>query len=113
MDPAAEGKSMIRKRLPIVAGLLIVWTFAFAGSALAAVPTNDAKGGIESLSVPDTLTLDTREATTDPDDAAMNPADCGAPATDASVWYSLTGSGSWVAIDVSESTYSAGVLVTT
>jgi hypothetical protein len=104
---------MIRKRLPILAGLLIVWSFAFAGTALAAAPANDLKSGAVSLSVPDTLTLDTSEATTDPDDAAMNPGECGAPATDASVWYTLTGSGSWVAIDVSESTYSAGVLVTT
>jgi hypothetical protein len=104
---------MIRKRLPILTGLLIVWSFAFAGTALAAVPTNDTKAGIEALSVPDSVTLDTRDATTDADDAAMNPPDCGAPATDASVWYSLTGSGSWVAIDVSESSYSAGVLVTT
>jgi len=104
---------MIRKRLPILTGLLIVWSFAFAGTALAAVPTNDVKAGVEALSVPDSLTLDTRDATTDADDAAMNPDECGAPATDASVWYSLTGSGSWVAIDVSESSYSAGVLVTT
>jgi hypothetical protein len=104
---------MIRKRLPILTGLLIVWSFAFAGTALAAAPSNDIKSGAISLSVPDSLTLVTSEATTDPDDAAMNPPECGAPATDASVWYTLTGSGSWVAIDVSESSYSAGVLVTT
>ena len=104
---------MIRKRLPILTGLLIVWSFAFAGTALAAAPANDTKAGITALSVPDSVTLDTTAATTDSDDAAMNPPDCGAPATDASVWYSLTGSGSWVAIDVSASSYSAGVLVTT
>ena len=106
---------MIRKRLPILTGLLIVWSFAFAGTALALplAPPNDTKAGIESLSIPDDITLDTTNATTDADDAAMNPPDCGAPATDASVWYSLTGTGSWVAIDVSDSDYSAGVLVTT
>lgn len=104
---------MIRTRLPILAGLLTISTFAFAGPVLAAAPSNDVIGGIETLSVPDSVTLDTSEATTDADDAAMNPGECGAPATDASVWYELTGTGSWVAVDVSESTYSAGVLVTT
>ena len=104
---------MIRKRSPILTGLLIVWSFAFAAPALAAAPTNDTLAGIETLSVPDSVTLDTTEATTDADDASMNPGECGAPATDASVWYELTGTGAWVAIDVSASTYSAGVLVTT
>lgn len=104
---------MIGKRLPILAGLLIIWTFAFAGPVLAAAPANDTMAGSVSLSVPDSVTLDTTEATTDGDDAAMNPPECGAPATDASVWYDLTGTGAWVAIDVSASSYSAGVLVTT
>jgi len=99
---------MIRKRLPILTGLLIVWSFAFAAPALAAAPANDTLAGIETLSVPDSVTLDTTEATTDADDASMNPGECGAPATDASVWYELTGTGAWVAIDVSASTYSAG-----
>ena len=54
--------------------------------------------------------LDTTDATTDSDDAQLN-ADCGAPATDASVWYVLEGADVGVAVDVSQSDYSAGVLV--
>ena len=54
--------------------------------------------------------LDTTEATTDADDAQFN-ASCGAPATDASVWYTLVGTDEVVIVDVSGSDYSAGVLV--
>jgi len=54
--------------------------------------------------------LDTSQATTDGDDAQLNTT-CGAPATDASVWYALQGSGQDVIVDVSQSNYSAGVLV--
>jgi len=54
---------------------------------------------------------DTTEATTDADDAQLN-SSCGAPATDASVWYAFTPAvNSNVFIDVSQSSYSAGVLV--
>ena len=52
--------------------------------------------------------LVTTGATTDADDAQLNTT-CGAPATDASVWYSLQGSGKGVVADVSSSDYSAGV----
>ena len=38
---------------------------------------------------------------------------CGAPATDASVWYTLTGADNGVVVDVSSSDYSAGVIVAT
>ncbi|MGH8970057.1 MAG: DUF6299 family protein [Actinomycetes bacterium] len=55
--------------------------------------------------------LDTTEATTDAEDAQLN-TECGAPATDASVWYSFTSaSDAGVVVDVSASDYSAGVLV--
>lgn len=55
--------------------------------------------------------LDTTEATTDGDDAQLNET-CGAPATDASVWYAfVAGSDAVVVVDVSQSGYSAGVLV--
>jgi hypothetical protein len=55
-------------------------------------------------------TLNTTEATTDADDAQFN-LFCGAPATDASVWYKLEGTDQGVIVDVSQSNYSAGVLV--
>jgi len=56
--------------------------------------------------------LDTTEATTDGDDAQLN-ATCGAPSTDASVWYALDGSDTGVVVDVSQSDYSAGITVGT
>jgi hypothetical protein len=63
--------------------------------------------------LPFSTSLDTSEATTDADDVSAN-TDCGAPATDASVWYSLQpASDTGVIVDVSASTYSAGAIVVT
>jgi hypothetical protein len=83
-------------------------------SAFAAVPTNDTyPGAIPIGALPFTTTLDTTEATTDADDANANDT-CGAPATDASVWYALSSGVDGAAlVDVSASSYSAGVLVVT
>jgi hypothetical protein len=81
-------------------------------TAWAAVPTNDTIAGATPISaLPFTATLDTTQATTDAGDASLN-ADCGAPATEASVWYSYTAPADGaVVIDVSQSSYSAGVIV--
>ena len=58
--------------------------------AFAAAPGNDTYAGRQVIdTVPFSASLDTSEATTDVDDTAIN-ADCGAPATDASVWYEFT-----------------------
>jgi len=77
----------------------------------ASVPSNDAFSGATVVTVPFSEVLNTTEATTDADDAQLN-ATCGAPATDASVWYALTPvADAVVVIDVSQSDYSAGVLV--
>src|SRR6476469_9449519 len=75
-----------------------------ASTAWAAVPTNDTIAGATPISaLPFTATLDTTQATTDADDASIN-ANCGAPATEASVWYSYTASADGaVVIDVSQS----------
>ena len=81
--------------------------------ALAAAPSNDVFSGATAISsLPFSDTLDTTEATTDADDAQAN-ASCGAPATDASVWYVWKGDGMSVEVDVSGSDYSTGVLVAT
>jgi hypothetical protein len=88
-------------------------TFAFAAPVLAAAPGNDTYGGrttIGSLLFSDSV--DTTEATTDADDAEAN-ADCGAPATDASVWYEFAGNDTAILVDVSGSDYSAGVIIAT
>ncbi|GAA3653479.1 hypothetical protein GCM10022237_11650 [Nocardioides ginsengisoli] len=85
-----------------------------AAPASAAPPSNDGYGGRVTVgALPFSVTQDTTEATTDADDAELN-ATCGAPATDASVWYEVTATtdGALVA-DVSGSGYSAGVLVGT
>jgi len=82
-----------------------------APAALAAPPNNDTFTGATPASIGFSEALDTSEATTDSDDAQLN-ANCGAPATDASVWYAFTPtSDTVVVVDVSQSNYSAGVLV--
>ena len=81
-----------------------------APAALAAAPSNDLFAGATPAAIGFSEVLDTTEATTDGDDAQLN-TNCGAPATDASVWYALAGSDTGVVVDVSESDYSAGVLV--
>ena len=82
-----------------------------ASPAYAAPPSNDTFAGAIPIEVPFKTQLDTTEATTDADDAEAN-VTCGAPATDASVWYSLTPSeDKSVAIELRGSSYTAGALV--
>lgn len=85
-----------------------------ASPALAATPSNDTFAGTAVIgSIPFSTSLDTTEATTDADDASAN-STCGAPATDASVWYSLTpATDTGLIVDVSASTFSPGVIVVT
>jgi len=103
------------KRLAILVSLVVVASLAFATPALAApAPPNDTYAGRTLIgSLPFTQTLDTTKASTDATDTEAN-ANCGAPATEASVWYSLTASSDGaVIVDVSASSYSAGVIVVT
>ncbi|HEX3929445.1 MAG TPA: hypothetical protein VHW64_01985, partial [Nocardioides sp.] len=58
-----------------------------AGPASAAPPGNDEVGGAIALNLGDRVTEDTTQATTNAGDDALNAA-CGAPVTEASVWYS-------------------------
>lgn len=84
-----------------------------AAPASAEVPTNDTIAGAKTIdSVPFEDALDTTEATTDAEDAAIN-APCGAPATNGSVWYKLTATAAGYIVDVSQSNFSAGVIVAT
>jgi hypothetical protein len=81
--------------------------------ALAAPPSNDVITGATAIpAVPFSETVDTTEATTDAEDAAIN-TNCGAPATNGSVWYSLVASAPVYLVDVSQSDFSAGVIVAT
>lgn len=104
---------MFRKMsVPVIFGvsLAVATLLLSASAALAAPPSNDTFTGAKPVIVGDSEVLDTTEATTDSDDAQLNMS-CGAPATDASVWYALNGSDATVVVDVSQSSYSAGVLV--
>jgi hypothetical protein len=100
------------KRMAIPSSAVLLFTLAFASPVLAAAPTNDTYAGATVIgALPYAETLDTTEATTDADDIELN-TNCGAPATDASVWYSLTpAADTTVIVDVSSSNYPAGVLV--
>ncbi len=99
------------KRLATFTGILMIVSLTLAAPVLAAPPSNDMYDGRLPIAVGDDLTVDTTEATTDADDEEMN-IPCGAPAMDASVWYEFTASADgFIAIDVSESNYSAGVFV--
>jgi hypothetical protein len=85
-----------------------------AQTAAAVVPPNDTSATATTVSaLPFNATVDTTSATTDAEDASLN-ANCGAPATEASVWYSYTSPADGaVVVDVSQSSYSAGVIVAT
>lgn len=93
-----------------VASVAVLVLVAMPAVALAAVPSNDTFGNATTVTVGFSEVLDTTEATTDADDAQLNES-CGAPATDASVWYAIEGTGATVIIDVAASDYTAGVLV--
>jgi hypothetical protein len=104
----------VMKRLAVLISLVAASSLAFATPALALVPSNDAYVGRTGIgALPFTDTVDTTDATTDPDDTEMN-LNCGFPATDASVWYEVTApSDETIVIDASGSTYPVGILVAT
>ncbi len=96
----------------VMALLIALLPLVFMGrTALAAAPSNDTLPGATAVTIGFSQTLDTTQATTDSDDTQLN-ASCGAPATDASVWYAFTAVADvGVVVDVSSSNYSAGILV--
>jgi hypothetical protein len=102
------------RRIIFLVVLVSMSSLVMAPAVLAAPPTNDTYAGRTVIgSTPFSTTQDTTEATTDADDAELNQF-CGAPATDASVWFEYTAAAEeFVTIDVSASDYSAGVLVGT
>jgi hypothetical protein len=96
--------------LGLVAGTAVLT----AVPASAAPPSNDVITGATAITaLPFAETVDTTEATTDAEDAAVN-TNCGAPATNGSVWYTLTaGESPAYVVDVSQSDFAAGVIVAT
>ena len=100
------------KRLLVLISSVALLSLGFTTPALAAAPSNDTYAGRMAIdSLPFSTSLDTTDATTDADDAEAN-AECGAPFTDASVWFEMTAATDGaVFVDVSASNYSAGVIV--
>ena len=98
--------------LAVTVGLVAAMT-ALPGSAQAAPPSNDTIPGAVALALNETVTQDTTEATTDQTDADLNTdSGCGAPFTNASVWYTYTPAADGaVLLDMTESDYSGGFLV--
>ena len=82
-----------------------------AESASAAPPGNDEPNGAVVLTLGAEVEQDTTQATTNAQDAALNEG-CGAPETNASVWYKYTSSVDRnVVLDMTSSDYSGGMLV--
>lgn len=85
---------------------------SLSSNAAAAPPANDDIGGALPLTVPDTVSQDTTEATTSQLEADLNATFCGAPTLEHGVWFTATATDSTVVgIDVTASDYSAGILV--
>jgi len=104
------------KRFGILMTLSMVASLVAASPVLAAAPGNDLYSGRTVIgALPFFETIDTTEATTDADDVEANPPlTCGAPATDASVWYEFTAAtDAELLVDLSGSDYSTGVIVAT
>jgi uncharacterized protein DUF6299 len=102
------------RRISVLVGAAALINMALITPALAAPPTNDTVAGATVIStLPFTDSLDTTEATSDADDANAN-ANCGAPVTEASVWYEFTATTDGaILVDVEASDYNAGVIVVT
>jgi hypothetical protein len=82
-----------------------------AGAANAAAPSNDEATGATVIHLGDQVNQDTTQATTNAGDDTLN-TNCGAPATNASVWYKYTpGQKRNAVLDTTASDYSAGLMV--
>src|SRR6476661_3722840 len=94
---------------------LVMSTVATAGPAWGAPPSNDDIAGAVVITqpLPFAFTESTVEATTSPEEAAFN-SFCGAPLFEHAVWFTATAPADGnIAVDVSASDYSAGILVLT
>jgi hypothetical protein len=102
------------RRSALLITVVAIASLGLAAPVLAAAPTADLYTGRTVVgAIPFTESVDTTGATTDGDDAEAA-AQCGAPPTDASVWYEYTAtSDAGVIVDTNSSTYSTGVIVAT
>ena len=101
----------MRARLFIAAVSAVTLIPLAAVPARAAAPGNDEPPGAVGLRLGERVVQDTSQATTNAQDAALNES-CGAPVTNASVWYKYTPAVSRrVVLDMTRSDYSGGLLV--
>lgn len=102
---------VLRSTVSLATGLLLVPFLATAASA-APAPNDTVAGATVVTTIPTTITQDTSEATTDALDASLNEF-CGAPFTNASVWFQYTDpDGGGIVVDMSQSSYTGGFIVT-
>jgi hypothetical protein len=106
---------MAKRRMLLACGVVtaLVMSVVTAGPAWGAPPPNDDIGGavVVTEPLPFTFSESTVEATTSPEEAAFN-SFCGAPAFEHAVWFTATSTlDGDVAVDVTASDYSAGILV--
>lgn len=95
----------------VAAAVAVVLLPLAAAPASAAPPANDKPGGAVAVDLGQTVRQDTRQATTDAQDKRLNVA-CGAPKTNASVWYKLRlTSAQNVVLSMKGSDYHGGFLV--
>lgn len=103
----------LRRTTVGVAALVMMSTWG-VGAAWAAAPSNDTIGGATAIpGLPYDDSVDVSQATADSLDASLNQ-QCGAPATQGSIWYTYTAPATGVGglvLDVSHSSYSSGVIV--
>jgi hypothetical protein len=102
------------RRSALLITIVALASLGLAAPVLAAAPGSDRYTGRTLITaIPFSDSINTTEATTDADDVEAN-ALCGAPATDASVWYEVTAtSDAGLLVDTSGSDYTAGVIVAT
>ncbi|HEV2005933.1 MAG TPA: hypothetical protein VGQ85_04890 [Candidatus Limnocylindrales bacterium] len=99
------------KRAAFLISVVSLLSLGLAAPALASTPGNDTYATRQVIaSLPFSDKIDTTVATTDADDTAVS-ALCGAPPTDASVWYEYTPAADGGVIVDFTADYSAGVIV--
>lgn len=101
-------------RAALILSIAALLSLGVVTPVLAAVPGNDVYSGRTAIvALPFVDAVDTTEATTDADDAEAS-AQCGAPPTDASVWYEHTAAADGgLIVETFESDYPVGVIVVT
>lgn len=101
------------RRLSILAlAVAMLLSLASVAPALASAG-NDTAATATVVAIPSTTNEDTTVAdTTDATETALNTNNCGAPVVEHGVWFSITPAvGTFVALDVTGSDYSAGVML--